>query len=122
MLQLGELGAGERNPPLRRAEVHKHGMVFHAEYDAETVLVVGHLIVEGECLGRRRRSWGLERAVGQVTLGSGPGCLHSYHHAPSRAETGYNRTDYLLGSWNGKPAKPPAPQRGRAPRSGALPV
>src|SRR5215471_12896278 len=66
MLQLGELGAGERNPPLRRAEVHKHGMVLHAEYDAESVLVVGHLIVDGECLGRGRRSGGAERAVGEV--------------------------------------------------------
>src|SRR5215469_5701071 len=89
MLQLGELGAGERNPPLIRAEVHKHCMVFHAEYDAESVLVVGHLIVDVECLGRGRRSWSVERAVGQVALGCGAGCLHSYHHAPSRAETGY---------------------------------
>jgi hypothetical protein len=35
-----------------RAEVHKHGVVFHAEYDAEPVLVVRHLIVDGERLGR----------------------------------------------------------------------
>src|SRR6516165_12224574 len=98
MLQLGELGAGERNPPLRRAEVHKHGVVFHAEYDAESVLVVGHLIVDGERLGRGRRSRGAERAVGQVALGCSAGCLHSYHHAPFRADTGYSRTDCFLGS------------------------
>jgi hypothetical protein len=44
MLQLGELGARERDPPLIRAEVHEHGVVFHAEYYAEPVLVVCHLI------------------------------------------------------------------------------
>src|SRR5215472_17006048 len=98
MLQLGELSAGERNAPLMRAEVYKHGVVFHAEYDAESVLVVGHLIVDGECLGRGRRSRGAERAVGEVAPGCGVGCLHSYHHAPSRAETGYGRTDHILGS------------------------
>ena len=98
MLQLGELGAGKWNPPLIRAEVHQYGMVFDAEYDAKSVLVVGHLIVDGERLGRGRRSRGAERAVGQVAPGSGAGCLHSYHHAPSRAETGYGRTDHLPGS------------------------
>ena len=77
MLQLGELGAGERNTPLLRAEVHKYGVVVHAEYDAESVLVVGHLIVDCECLGRRRRSRGTERAVGQVAPGRGAGCLHT---------------------------------------------
>lgn len=91
MLELGELGAGERNTPLMWAEVHKHGVVFDAEYDAESVLVVGHLIVDGERLGRRRRSRGAERAVGQVAPGCGAGCLHSYHHAPSGAQTGYAR-------------------------------
>jgi len=44
MLQLGELGAREQDPPLMRAEVHKHGVVLRAEDDAEPVLVVRHLV------------------------------------------------------------------------------
>ena len=48
-----------------RAEVHQHGVVFHAEDDAEPVGVVGYLIVDGERLGRGRRSRGAEWAAGQ---------------------------------------------------------
>src|SRR5215469_7029576 len=85
MLQLGELGARQRDAPLMRAEVHDHGVVFHAEDDAEPVLVVRHLIVDGERLDRARWSRGVERAAGQVAPGRAAGCLHSYHHAPSHA-------------------------------------
>src|SRR5215472_15685933 len=98
MLQLCELGAREQDPPLMRAEVHEHGVVFHGEYDAEPVLVVRHLIVDGERLGRGRRSWGVERAAGQVAMGRGAGCLHSYYHAPSRAESGYCPANHVLAS------------------------
>ena len=80
------------------AEVHQHSVVFYADYDAKPVPIVGHLIVDGECLGWGRRSWGAERAVGQVALGCGARCLHSYHHAPSRAKTGYDRANHILGS------------------------
>src|SRR5215472_17475201 len=83
MLQLGELGAWQRDPPLLRTEVHEHGVVLHTEDDAEPVLVVRHLIVDGERLGRARWSRGVERAAGQVALGRDAGCLHSYHRAPS---------------------------------------
>ena len=86
MSQLGELGARERDPPVIRAEVHKHGVVFHAEDDAEPVLVVGHLIADGERLGRGRRGRGVERAAGQVAPGRGAGSLHSYYHAPFSAQ------------------------------------
>src|SRR5262249_29279185 len=86
MLQLAELGAREEDPPLIRAEVHKHGVVFYVEDDAEPVLVVGHLIVDGERLGRAHRSWRVERAAGQVAPGRGAGSLHSYHHAPFSAQ------------------------------------
>jgi len=78
MSQLGELGARERDPPLIRAEVHEHGVVFNGEDDAEPVLVVRHLITDGERLGRAHRSRGVERAAGQVAPGSGARCLHSY--------------------------------------------
>jgi len=71
MLQLGELGAGERNPPVIGVEVHKHGVVFHAEDQPEPVLVVGDLIVNGKRLGRGRRSRRGERAAGQVAPGRG---------------------------------------------------
>ena len=71
VLQLGELGAGERYPPVIRTEVHEHGVVFHAEDQAEPVLVVRDLIVHGERLGRRRRSRRGERAAGQVAPGRG---------------------------------------------------
>jgi len=77
MLQLGELGARQRDPPLLRAEVHQHGVIFHAEDDAEAVFVVGDLIVDGERLGRGRRSRGGERAAGQVAPGRSAGCVHS---------------------------------------------
>ena len=100
-LQLGELGAGQRDPPLLRAEVHQHGVFFHAEDDAEPVLVVGDLIAGGERLGRGRRGRGAERAPGQVAPGRGAGCLHRYHHAPSRAGPPAGcrcRTDHGLGS------------------------
>jgi hypothetical protein len=82
MLQLGELGTWERDPPLMRAEVHKHGVVFHAKYDAEPVRIVRHLIVDGERLGRARRSRGVERAAGQAAPGRNTRCLHGHHHAP----------------------------------------
>src|SRR5689334_9425236 len=103
VLQLGELRAGKRDPPLLRAEVDTHGVVFHAEYDAEPVLVVGHLIVDGERLrwgGRSRRS---ERAARQMPPGRGAWCLHSYHLAPSLAGTGglagdCSRTNHGCGS------------------------
>ena len=78
MLQLGELGAREQDPPLVRAEVRKHGVVFHAEDDAEPVRVVRDLIADGERLGRTRRSRGMEWAGGQVAPGRGAGCLHTY--------------------------------------------
>ena len=78
MLQLRELGARDQDPPLMRAEVHEHSVVFCSEYHAEPVLIVRHLIADGERLGRGRRSWGAERAVGQITPGRGAGCLHSY--------------------------------------------
>src|SRR2546423_14418776 len=68
-----------------RAEVHEHGVVFHAEDGAEPVSVVCHLIVDGERLGRTHRSWGLERAAGQAAPGCGACGLHGYHHAPSQA-------------------------------------
>jgi len=84
MLKLGELGARERNPPLIRAEVHEYGLVFHAEDDAEPVLVMCHLIACREPLGWGRRSRCVERAARQVAPGRGAGCLHSYHHAPPR--------------------------------------
>ena len=88
MLELGELGARQRDPPLLRAEVDEHGVVFHAEYDAEPVLVVGYLIVDIEYLGRGRRSRGSERAAGQVAPGRGAGCLHNYYHALFPARPG----------------------------------
>jgi hypothetical protein len=41
-----KLGARQRHPPLLRAQVHQHGVVFHTEDDAEPAGVVGHLIAE----------------------------------------------------------------------------
>jgi hypothetical protein len=70
------------------AEVHEHGVVFHAEDDAEPVCVVRHLIMDGERLGRARRGRGVERAAGQGAPDRAAGCLHSYHHAPSPARAG----------------------------------
>jgi len=101
MLQLAELGARERDPPLLRAEVHEHGVVFYAEYDAEPVGVVGDLVVDGERLGRGRRGRGVERAAWQVAPGRGAGGLHNYHHAPSLARPAagcHCRTDHGFGS------------------------
>src|SRR6266851_3867252 len=72
MLQLRQLGAGDRDPQLLRPEVHEHRHVFlHADDGAEPVLVVGHLIVYGERLARTQRRWGIERAAGQVAPGCG---------------------------------------------------
>ena len=48
-----------------RAEVHKHGVVFYVEDDAEPVLVVGHLIVYGERLGQAHRSRALNALPGR---------------------------------------------------------
>ena len=78
MLELGELGARERDPPLIRAEVDEHGVVFHATDDAEPVLVMCHLIACRERLRWGRRSRGLEWAARQVAPGRGAGCLHCY--------------------------------------------
>jgi hypothetical protein len=66
MLQLGELGARQLDPPLLRADVHKHGVVLDAQDDAEPARVVRHLIVDGERLGRAHQSRGLKRAAGSA--------------------------------------------------------
>jgi len=76
MLQLGELAAWERDPTSIRAEIHEHGVIFHAEYDAEPVLVVRHLIVDSERLGRGRWVRGAERAARQPAPGRVTRCLH----------------------------------------------
>jgi len=68
--------------------LYSSNVVFHAEDDTEAVLVVRHLIVHGERLGRRRGSWWLERAARQVAPGFGAGWLHHYHHALSWARMG----------------------------------
>ena len=94
--KLAKFCARKQDSPLLRAEVHEHGPVFHAEYDAEPILVVRHLIAYYERLSRARRSRGFERAAGQVALGRAARCLHSYHHAPS-------------GALAGRPARSPAP-------------
>jgi hypothetical protein len=86
--KLAKFCARKQDSPLLRAEVHEHGPVFHAEYDAEPILVVRHLIAYYERLSRARRSRGTERASGQVALGRAARCLHSYYHAPSRAQVG----------------------------------
>jgi len=92
---------------LIRAEVHKHGVVFHAEYYAEPVFVVCHLIACRERLGRGRRGRGVERAARQAAPGRGAGCLHSYHHAPpapagvvGEAPVTIGRTHHDLGAGN----------------------
>lgn len=71
-------------------------MIFDAEYDAESVLVVGHLIVHGERLGRGHRSWGFERAAGQVAPGRGARCLHNYYHALFPARPGLTAGSHCL--------------------------
>jgi len=70
---LAELGARQRDPPLLRAEVHEHGVVFQAQDDAEPVCVVRHLIMDGERLAQAYRRPGIERAAGQVAPGRAAG-------------------------------------------------
>ena len=61
--ELGQLGAGRRDPDLLRAEVDDQGgVILNAHDPAEAVLVVSYLVLLGELLGRRGCGRALEGA------------------------------------------------------------
>jgi hypothetical protein len=82
--ELGQLGAGRRDPYLLRAEVdNQDGLIFHAHDPAEAVLVVSHLVLHVELLSRRGGGRRLEGACGQKAPSRGGGRLHMSSMRPA---------------------------------------
>src|ERR1700722_2855783 len=81
-LELGQFGAGHRDPHLLCAEVDDHGgFVLDPHNPAESIFVVSDLVLSSELLRRRGRRRRLERTCGQVTPGRGAGRLHLLQYA-----------------------------------------
>jgi hypothetical protein len=71
-----------------RAEIDNHRLVGLDQDDrTEAVLVVGHLITNGELLDGRIHVQDIEGTSGQEAPGRGAGRLHHYQYAP-RSATG----------------------------------
>jgi hypothetical protein len=81
--ELGQLGAWRRDPHPARTEIDDHdGVILNADDPAEAVLIVCHLILYGELLGRRSEGRGAEGTCGQVGPGSGARMFHHGQYAP----------------------------------------
>src|SRR5690242_17853023 len=79
--ELGELVAWRHDPYPARTEIDDQaGVSFDAGDQAEAVLIVGHLVVHGELLGRENGGRG-EGARGQNGPDSDAGGSHDHQHA-----------------------------------------
>jgi hypothetical protein len=128
--ELRQPGKRRQDPYLMRAEFDDHRVVILDQDDpAEAVLVVGHLIANGELLNGRGCGQGVEGTSGQETPGRGAGRLHFYQYAPCQPRRPFppvrmpvvsdSRTGFCHGPfgrmepWNGRnemrgAASPPA--------------
>src|SRR6266516_40355 len=85
-LELGQLGGWCQDALHVGAEIDDHsGSLFDTSDRAETVLVVGDLVVYEEPLRRHRGIGNLERTGCQVAPGPGAVRAHCYQYAPAWA-------------------------------------
>ncbi len=84
--ELGQTRAWHRDPYPARAEIDDQGggVILDADDPAEAVLIVCHLVLLRELLGRRSGRRGREGAGGQMAPGGGAGRFHHYQYALSR--------------------------------------
>src|SRR5882757_10173193 len=81
--ELGQLRAWRRDPYQARAEIDDQGgVILDADDPAEAVLIVCHLVLDGEVLGRGKDRRGREGTRGQEAPGGGAGRFHHYQYAP----------------------------------------
>jgi hypothetical protein len=77
--ELGQLGAWHRDLHPARTEIDdQDGVILDADDPAQAVLIVCHLILHGELLGRRSEGRGAEGTCGQEGPASGARMFH--HH------------------------------------------
>ena len=80
--ELGQLGAWRHDLHPARTEIDdEDGVILDADDPAEAVLIVCHLILHGELLGRRSEGRDAERACGQEGPDSGAGVFHHDQYA-----------------------------------------
>ena len=80
--ELGQLRAWRRDPHPARAEIDDQGgVILDADDPAEAVLIVCHLVLNGELLGRRSERRDPEGTCGQEAPGGGAGRFHHYQYA-----------------------------------------
>ena len=80
--ELGQLGAWRRDPHPARTEIDdQDGVILDADDPAEAVLIVCHLVLHGELLGRRSEGRGAEGTCGQAGPGSGARMFHHDQYA-----------------------------------------
>src|SRR6516162_851555 len=81
--ELGQLGAWRRDLHPARTEIDdQDGVILDADDPAEAVLVVRHLVVHDELLGRRSEGRGAKGTCGQEGPASGAGVFHHDQYAP----------------------------------------
>jgi len=81
--ELGQLRARHRDPYAARAEINDQGgVILDADDPAEAVLIVCHLVLNGEVLGRGNERRDPEGTCGQEAPGGGAGRFHHYQYAP----------------------------------------
>jgi len=106
--ELSQLGAWRRDLHPARTEIDdQDGVLLDADDPAEAVLVVCHLVLHGELLGRRSEGRGAEGTCGQEGPASGAGVFHHDQYAPLtlagssglhlRPSRGYGSPDHLRG-------------------------
>jgi hypothetical protein len=101
--ELGQLGAWRHDPHPERTEIDdQDGVILDADDSAKAVLIVGHLVLHGELLGRRSEGRGAEGTRGQEGPGSGAGVFHHDQYALLT----------LAGSWSSRGYVPPDELRG----------
>src|ERR1700759_1738906 len=84
--ELGQLRAGHGDPYQAPGEINDQGgVVFDTDDPAEPVLVVCHLVLLREQLGRRSRGLGAKGTRRQEAPGGGAGRFHHYQSAPQRS-------------------------------------
>jgi hypothetical protein len=81
--ELGQLRARHRDPHPARTEIDdQRGVIIDSDDPAEAVLVVCHLVLLRELLGRRSGGRGTEGTCGQEAPGGGAVRFHHYQYVP----------------------------------------
>ena len=87
--ELGQTRAWHRDPYPARAEIDDQGsgVILDADDPAEAVLIVCHLVLLREQLGRRSGRLGAKGTRGQEAPGGGAGRFHQYQYALRRSSS-----------------------------------